>query len=194
VTAFIIGLLILFNPALFSKTPAFDKVQVIQYQPPSGTRVDLSISSEAQKGGKPLSREEAALPIITQIEFPEVIPAEGTEIEGSIQFDSPSNIAEVRAEVKKPEDVNIEKLDFSPRIGEGKSPIKFTLSTDQPKKEIILQIYLINEQGFGSKPEEFKFQALTTPGIPWPILAGPLAFWALLLFFHGKKTHRRREG
>lgn len=100
-------------------------------------------------------------PLITSIEFPKEIEADGEDVTGIIEFFDPDgDIVEARFEVV--EAVLFESFSFDPQIeGQREGRFAFVVFSFIPQR-ITLRVTLVDRAGHESQPVEFTFEALAS--------------------------------
>jgi len=103
-------------------------------------------------------------PVITEIEFPDEITADSSEVDGAVRFSDPDgDLAEARFEV-------VESLLFAPfsinlsgaADGVTSGAIPFYLQTGV-EQSVIIRVVLVDQQGQESEPVQFSFTAVPAP-------------------------------
>lgn len=110
--------------------------------------------------GQPLPLEPpSAAPVITGIDFPQEIAADGRKVSGTVHFlDGDADIAQVKFDVVEAK--LFDPFAFDPQIkGQSEGSFGFTLFTVFPQK-VTLRVTLVDAQGRESEPVEFSFEAV----------------------------------
>jgi len=103
----------------------------------------------------------SAAPVITSIEFPKEIEADGEDVTGTVEFFDPDgDIIEARFEVV--EAVLFESFSFNPQVeGVKEGEFEFVVFSFIPQR-ITLRVTLVDRAGHESRPVEFTFEALAS--------------------------------
>lgn len=100
-----------------------------------------------------------AAPEVLSVEFPEEIPADGSEVAGSVAFRDPDgDVIEARFEVVEAE--LFDSFRFDPNVeGRREGEFTFVIFSFIPQ-EIVLRVVLVDRAGHRSEPFELRFRAV----------------------------------
>lgn len=98
-------------------------------------------------------------PEVLSVEFPEEIPADGSEVAGTVRFRDPdADVIEARFEVVQAE--LFDSFKFDPYVeGQSEGEFTFVIFSFFPQ-EITLRVVLMDRAGHASPPVEFRFRAI----------------------------------
>lgn len=118
-------------------------------------------SGQTPNGKTPIQLEPlpSTAPLITGIDFPSQIKADGKKVSGTVHFQNgDGGIVQAKFEVVEVKLFN--PFAFDPKVkGQGEGSFQFTLFTVFPQK-ITLEVTLVDAQGHKSKPVKFSFEAV----------------------------------
>jgi hypothetical protein len=104
--------------------------------------------------------DSSAAPEVLSVEFPEEIPADGSEVSGKVRFRDPdADVIEARFEVVEAE--LFDSFRFNPHVeGQSEGEFVFMIFSFFPQ-EIALRVVLVDRAGHRSEPFEFRFRAVS---------------------------------
>jgi len=127
---------------------------------PQGQSESESESKSESQSEQAIPQEpSSAAPVITGIDFPEEIEADGRKVPGTVHFrDKDGDIVQVKFDVVEAK--LFEPFSFDPKVrGQSEGSFKFVLFTVFPQK-VTLRVTLVDAQGNESEPVEFSFEAV----------------------------------